>query len=44
MPPMHEIAHLAHVELRTLVPVQSLEFFHAHDTPPVAEAPAAEAP
>ncbi len=27
MPPMHEIAHLAHVELRTPVPEQSLEFF-----------------
>ncbi len=27
MPPLHEIAHLAHVELRTPVPDQSLEFF-----------------
>src|SRR5580693_4461404 len=27
MPPMHEIAHLAHVELRTPVPEESLEFF-----------------
>jgi catechol 2,3-dioxygenase len=27
MPPMHEIAHLAHVELRTPVPERSLEFF-----------------
>ena len=27
MPPMHEIAHLAHVELRTQVPDESLEFF-----------------
>jgi catechol 2,3-dioxygenase len=27
MPPMHEIAHLAHVEVRTPVPEQSLEFF-----------------
>ncbi len=30
MPPMHEIAHLAHVELRTPVPEQSLEFFTAY--------------
>jgi len=27
MPPAHEIAHLAHVELRTPVPEESLEFF-----------------
>jgi catechol 2,3-dioxygenase len=27
VPPLHEIAHLAHVELRTPVPEQSLEFF-----------------
>lgn len=27
MPPLHEIARLAHVELRTPVPEQSLEFF-----------------
>ena len=27
---MHEIAHLAHVELRTQVPEQSLEFFTAY--------------
>ena len=26
MPPAHEIAHLAHVELRTPVPEESLEF------------------
>jgi catechol 2,3-dioxygenase len=30
MPPMHEIAHLAHVELRTPVPEQSLEFFTSY--------------
>jgi catechol 2,3-dioxygenase-like lactoylglutathione lyase family enzyme len=30
MPPMHEIAHLAHVELRTPVPDQSLEFFTSY--------------
>lgn len=27
MPPLHEIAHLAHVDLRTPVPEESLEFF-----------------
>jgi catechol 2,3-dioxygenase-like lactoylglutathione lyase family enzyme len=27
MPPAHEIAHLAHVELRPPVPEESLEFF-----------------
>lgn len=27
MPPLHDIAHLAHVELHTPVPEQSLEFF-----------------
>jgi catechol 2,3-dioxygenase-like lactoylglutathione lyase family enzyme len=27
MPPAHEIAHLAHVELRTPVPEKSLSFF-----------------
>jgi catechol 2,3-dioxygenase-like lactoylglutathione lyase family enzyme len=27
MPPLHDIAHLAHVELRTPAPEQSLEFF-----------------
>jgi catechol 2,3-dioxygenase-like lactoylglutathione lyase family enzyme len=48
MPPMHEIAHLAHVELRTPVLAESLEFFtqawglktiesfHTHGTPPAA--------
>ena len=30
MPPLHEIAHLAHVELRTPVPDQSLEFFTSY--------------
>ena len=27
MPPMHEVAHLAHIELRTPVPDESLRFF-----------------
>jgi catechol 2,3-dioxygenase len=27
MPPLHDVAHLAHVELRTAVPEQSLDFF-----------------
>src|SRR6266568_694014 len=30
MPPMHEIAHLAHVELRTPVLAESLEFFTSY--------------
>jgi catechol 2,3-dioxygenase len=30
MPPLHEIAHLAHVELRTPAPEQSLEFFTSY--------------
>ena len=30
MPPAHEIAHLAHVELRTPVPEESLEFFTSY--------------
>ena len=29
MPPLHEIAHLAHVELRTPVLDESVEFFTA---------------
>jgi len=30
MPPTHEIAHLAHVELRTPMPEESLEFFTSY--------------
>ena len=30
MPPTHEIAHPAHVELRTPVPEESLEFFTSY--------------
>jgi len=27
MPPLHDIAHVGHVEIRTPVPAESLEFF-----------------
>ena len=30
MPPMHQIAHPAHTEIRTPVPEQSLDFFTRH--------------
>ena len=42
MPPAHEIAHLAHVELRTPARGQAwglktIESFHTHGTPSVPE-------
>jgi hypothetical protein len=37
VPPLHDVAHLAHIELRTPV-LDDSDSFHTHGTPPVAGA------